>query len=411
MPIIPPTLNGLRCISVELTIPWRGAWFAECELDVLSVEAVATILATETPVVLIVGGRSLIGTIDVRESGVFGNRATATVVASRGGWENEAPAQHFAGVAISTAVYAATAAIVLEPPPLDPSPISFGTHYTRSKGPASRVFGDRDWFVQLETGIVVVSEWPPLPMNPEWVIADFDAADRRLMINADTVISPGTIFADPRFGTTTYVARDVVQTFDATGSHAEVWCSDRPVSRLQESLAGLVREFAQTHHLKTYKYRYVLGAANQMALQAITPGAPDIMPIEQWSGMSGITAMLAPATEIVVGFSGADPSQPHIVSFSNQGIPISISINASGGVTIGVPTSPVALSTGVQSQIAILQTEVAAIAAALVAVTAIPPLLPAHQTAAAAATTAVGVAAAALATAAPTAISTKLLSQ
>lgn len=73
-----------------------------------------------------------------------------------------------------------------------------------------------------------------------------------------------------------------------------------------------------------------------------------------------------------------------------------------GSITMGGPAAlPLAVGPQVVAALTALQIEIAAIAATLVAVSNIPPLLPAHASAAAAATAAVGVGAAAIAAAAP----------
>ncbi len=381
MPTIPQTLNGLRALSVRFWIPWRGAWLADVEVDADVVETIVTSLNVPSPGVLISGGKTLTCTIDPRYSGTFQNRAHARVVGGRGGWDTEVPAQDFvnpAGPLPSTVVYAATGALVLETV-ADPIPQIFDKRFPRSRGPASRVFRDRDWFVDPVTGITTVAQWPPAIPDPEWTIADFDIGQKRITILSDNLILPGTVIVDPRFNGQTFIARDVEQTFDANGGRAEVWVAEKPVSRLAEGLASLVRELAGTAALKMYRYRFVLPEPGGMlALQAITPGAPDLNPISQWTGLSGISASLvknatlAPATELVVGFTADDPPAPFIAAFSPLAKPLGLSLDAVTFINVGAATSPVALSIGVLQALAALKVEIDAIAAALVAAGSVP---------------------------------------
>ncbi len=136
-------------------------------------------------------------------------------------------------------------------------------------------------------------------------------------------------------------------------------------------MRSMVQELGGTAYLKTYKYRFVLPIGGKLALQAITKGAPDLNPIDQWTGLSGITASLAgqaalfPSTEIVVGFVGGDPTEPFLVAFAPLNKPLGITLDAVTFVNVGAPTSPAAKAIGVQAQITALQAEILAIVAAL----------------------------------------------
>ncbi len=416
------TFNGIKVTSCRLSFLWRGCWIADLELDVEDVKLAAPILAAKTPGLLLAGGSTLKCVIDPNASGVFADKAHARVVGGNGGWDKVVAAQHFqnpGAALVSTLVYAATAAAVLEPPPLDPIPQIFGEHYARVKGPASRVFGSRDWFVHPLTGIVSVTAWPPAIPDPEWTIIDFDISQKRITISGENIILPGTVIADVRFGTKTYIARDVEQVFDSHGSTATVWVSENESSRLSGTLESLIQEMSGSAALKTYKYRFVIPVGGKMALQGITPGAPDLNPIEQWTGISGIAAKLAgqtalaPATEIIVGFAGGDLAVPYIAAFSDLSKPLGLSLDAVTFVNVGTPLGPVALAAGVSAQVAALQIEIAAIVAALAAqagagawsaATAVSTMAPALAAAVTAATLA-------LATGAPLVPSKKLNSE
>ncbi len=417
-------LNGLRVLSAVLRFPKRGVWSAEVELDL---EAVALMPPDGTPALLAVGGVILTGT--VADGGTFGNRAHCRVMGGRNGWGTDVPAQHFAnpaGALISTLVYTATGLLVGEAV-LDPIPEVFGEHFVRTAGPASRVFGDKDWHVDPITGIAMVAPWLPLPFDPLGVISDYDIGNERFSLISDFLILPGTIIADPlRLGAKTFVAGDVEQTFDANGSHADVWTGEGDTGALQSAITAAVREFAGVQYLKTYRYRFVLPEGGKLALQAITPGAPDLNPVAQWTGLSGISASLAgnaalaPATEIVVGFVGGDPREPFLVAFSPLAKPLALTLDAVGLVNVGIPTSPVALGVGTAAAVTALQAEVLALTAWVAALSAALAANPVTYTPFAAAMTAPGGAvAAAIATIGVPAVaaaqalipSTKLFSQ
>lgn len=335
---LPPTLNGNRCVGIRFSVPWRGVWVAEVEIDSSLPETV--ILAG--PAILIVGGITMRGTIDPRGSGAFAGRVTARVVGGANGWDKEVTAQHFTipgGSIPSTLVTSATALEVGEIA-ADSIPVPLGENYVRSKGPASRVLGDRDWHVEPITGITIVGvPWVPIPLDPIANIVDFNASEGRATVVSESLILPGTILVDPRFGTATYTVRDVQQVFISGALSAECWISKNAVSPLQASLSNMIREFGRTAYLKIYRYRYALPVGTtKVALQAISPSAPDLNPIDQWTGLSGALDGLQPGTEVMVGFADGDPSYPFLVSFSPDAVPLTQSFTASASISMLAPT-------------------------------------------------------------------------
>ncbi len=407
------SLNGLSAIKVELNLLWRGIWTAEVELD-LDDPLLAPLSGAA---VLIVPGGTLTGTIDAAGSGTFLNRASVRVVGGAGGWDTAIAAQHFhnpAGALTSAVVYQATASAVGETV-VDASPRVLGVHSARLAGPASGIFSeDTQWYVHPLTGVTMVADWLPSIPDPNWVIGNFDIHQQRVSITSDSLIFPGTPITDSRFNGSAFVARDVQQTFSAEGSRAEVWVSESTSSRLQRLFSSLVAEAGHLAYLRTYRYRFVIagGSDGELALQAITPGAPDLNPLEQWGGTSGLhatllgVATLQPSSEIVVGF--CTPTDPYIVAYSPEGTPTVLSVDVSLALNVagGFPLSPVALAVPLLGAMAAtvamgaaIQTALAASSAALVAVCGIAPLLPAHATAAGAATSATATSATAIAAA------------
>jgi hypothetical protein len=230
-------------------------------------------------------------------------------------------------------VYTATATLVGEVV-LDPLPAVFNTDFVRSAGAASRVFEDRDWHVDPVSGVTTVSAWPPLPLDPDATIADFEIVELRATVLSETLIQPGTLLADERFGATTYIVRDVEQTFDASGSHASCLCSANAASRLQSAFTDAVRESVGLAFLKMYRYRFAVGVGGKLALQAVTAGAPDLRPIDQWVGAPGMSNTLAPGAEIVVGF--VSPREGVVLSYL-PGVPLTTSLAAATSLTLTAP--------------------------------------------------------------------------
>lgn len=327
------TVNGLTVLSFKILIPWRGVWVANLKLDIdnpaLLPSGKVTIILTDKTV--------LIGTVDPRSSGTFSSTSYIQVVGGGNGWDKAVPPQFFSkpdGNLTSNIIYNATSVLVNEQV-LDPTPVNYGVAYTRSGGAASRVFGDRDYYVNPQTGITTVSSWPSTTLPSDSVLSNWEPLQERGEIFSNNLILPGTVLTDDRLNGVSYTVRDVEQSFDSTGNNAVVWCSTNPVTRLQEALACAVREFAGTAYMKSYLYRFVLNVSGGLALQAITVGAPDLNPIQQWAGLSGLAAKLKPSTEMVVGFVGGDPTQPYIISYSPLAVPLEVDI--AGGANYLVP--------------------------------------------------------------------------
>lgn len=337
------TLNGLDIKSASIWIPWRGAWVADIEMGIDDAA-----LLPSGAVLLKIGDAVYQGTTDPRASGTFVSNATVRVVGGAGGWDKPVKPQHFhiaAGALTSTAVYTATAGLVGETV-VDAEPVAYGTDFVRSGGAAMRVFGDRDWHVDPTTGVTHAGAWAASSLGTNDTIADFDIASQRVTIAAGSLVLPGTVLTDSRFNGASYVVRDVQATFTKDGGTTVVWCCERPVSRLTETLASMVREFAGTAYLRHYRYRFVLGSPNALALQAITVGAPDLNPVKQWSGLSGALATLTPGTEIIVGF--VDPSTPYIAAFSSLATPLEIDL-AGGADYVALATKVDAIFNSLQS--------------------------------------------------------------
>lgn len=331
-------VNAFSAVSARLLTPWQGAWIADVDFDLAAVPVPPTGRVTLT-----VGTSGvLVGTIDDKASGRFGAKASARIVGGGNGWDKTVFPLHFhndAGV-LSTAVLSATAAQVGETV-VDVMPERLDVDYVRFAGPASRVLGDRDWYVNA-AGVTMVGPRVPVPAPPTVEIMTWEPATRRAELATDALVQPGMILVDTRFGTTTI--RDVEQTFGADGSRATAWCSaatDTPGSRFGKALANLVKEAAGVALLKTYRYRVVLQAGDgRVTLQAVKrkAGVPDSVLIPIWYGVPGISALLVPGSEVMVQFLGGDPSKPVVVGFDPA--------TQITSLMVGAGTSPVAKTAG-----------------------------------------------------------------
>lgn len=360
------TVNGFAANWTRLLIPWAGVWVADLDIDpgVLPTDALSAIFADGLPAIVTVSPdlpgtpKLLRGTVDGRFTGKFSNFFRARVVGGSGGWSKSVRPQHFnspAGVIPSALVYAATAAEVLELPPIEASPGTFPGNYVRFSGAASKVFGDKDWHLDLITGIAQVGGgWPSASLPDTAGLLDFKPETSLGILACDgQIITPGMSLTDDRLGTT-YTIRDVDQTFSGDGSTVLAWCGLNPVSRLAGAFKNAIAQFANVDTLKAYVYTVIVDAAGKLGLQSTNPRAPDLVNVTQWSGVGGCLAQLSPGTSVLMAFVGDSPA-PYVVAV-DQTPPLTITAFAPS-VMLGSPAGlPLATGAALIALVAALST-------------------------------------------------------
>lgn len=410
-------LNALQATSVRLFTPWKGVPFADVDLPLADVGGMPF-----GPCTMQLGDTGAYrGMIDPRNTGEFATTGKARVLVGGGGWHKPVPAQHFHGVVLSTAVYNATGAIVGEVV-ADLLPRPLGVDFVRMQGRASSVLDGVDWYVRPD-GTTVVGPRLPLPLDPNATIVSWDPLTNIAEIDSNDPIQPGTLLVDPLRFPTTLTVRDVEQVWTASGARATCWCGDAPTRGIGKALGAFVD--ARLALLKKYQYRVVVEdpVLETLVLQAVDPlaGAPNMIPLSMWPGMSGVSAQLTPGSMVLVEFIAGDRTLPVVTSFAN-GKPIILELDASTLVKIGLGTlGPVAMAPGVLAMIAALQIEIAAIQGVLTTISVPGSIFlntamadnsgAAFQSATAVGATAVTACVEALAAAAPEAQSLKLVSE
>lgn len=360
------SLNGVSVTSLRLTSPWSGAWAADVELDLGDRPT-----APSGPATLLIDTTPLVGTIDPGKSGTFGPRARARVVGGARGWEQTvSPMQYHndAGV-LSTAVLATTAAEVGERI-LEVAPRRLGIDFVRRAGPAARVLDGFTWYLN-NAGVTVVGPRIPTPATPALEIIDWDPRQRVATIATTGIVSPGTILADPKFGTAKI--RDVEQTWGNGGSRARAWTigvDETPGpgggGELLALVGAIARDAVGAPFLATV--RYIVGAQlpdGRFVLAPASPkrGLPPLKAISLAPAIPGMSVMVPPGTVAHVVFVDGDRNVPVVVGFEKGSTPLSVKIDSTL-VHVGTGTAPsagpVALAAPTLTALNALKTAVAA---------------------------------------------------
>jgi hypothetical protein len=336
----------LRVTSARLLHFYQGAWSVDAELEP---ESLAVNGLPSGKVTLSLGGVSMVGTVDPRSSGTFGPTGKVRVVAGGGGWDQAVPAQDFTndGGITSTLVYQQTASLVRETVN-DLAPATLGSKWERIGGPASRVFRDAPWWLDLAGVTQVGAPRPAATADGSLVIHEWDPTRQRIVFSCDTLLLPNTQLTDARFNGANPVIYDVEQTFDANGSIGWGWATVSACSQLVADLKSATLEWTRAAYRTLYRYRLVQNQGSRYALQAVSKGlgVPDLIPVVPWSGLAGLSTQLANAQEVLVGFENADPGLPRIVAYSLAGTPLSSTLDATASVKIGPSAASVAIAGG-----------------------------------------------------------------
>lgn len=357
------SLNGIRAGSVRLVTPELGVWAADVDLDLGELPDLPT-----GPAALVIDKAALVGTIDPAQSGRFGPRARARVVAGGAGWEKPVSAKsyHNDGDVLSAVVLSTTAAEVGERV-IEAVPSRLGKDYTRAAGPASSVLAGRPWYVDA-VGVTIVGPRIPKPATPTMQVLEWNAQTKVATIACEEIVSPGTILTDPRFGTAR--VRHVEQTWGESGARALAWTvpMDAPAStvagtEIVDAIRAIARDATGPAFRVRAKYRVLSQLADgRFLLQVVDKartGLPDLKAIPLAPAVPGMTVKVPPGSIAHVAFVDGNRTLPVVVGFES-GTPIEIAF--------GPLAAPVALAAPVT-------TALAAVAAALAAMGKVLPVL------------------------------------
>lgn len=186
------SLNGARAASARVMVPEVGIWAAEVDFDERQELAGAA--------VLVVGGTTLVGTIDPDESGSYLTRSRVRVIGGKLGWRRRIAARHYhndAGVKVSTIAIGVAAEVGETVAGADERRV--GVDFVRTEGPARHVI-DRlfpGWWVDF-AGVTQLQTREQSELTGAVEILEFNPSKRVATLNVDDLagVRVGAVLRD-----------------------------------------------------------------------------------------------------------------------------------------------------------------------------------------------------------------------
>lgn len=318
----PITCGGVDCSLVTLSVPSVGPWFADCTL-------ISSDIAPAGTVQLVIGDVTLTGTVEPAHSGNFGERRVVRVVAGGGGWGKQIAARAYSNDAGVKAQRIASDAADMAGERLAATITgSFGAHYVRDAGTASRALEEVaqgvPWWVDF-AGLTQVGKRFAVPAGSGARVLDYEPGRQEVTLAIDSLndVPIGAQLNDgdaARWeGTLTVAAIEVKIT--AASLRVSAWCGAGG-DLLVDTMRQLVARVMPQGLFGSYRYRVVQMNGDRVDLQAVKKGSlPDLVTVDMWPGVSGTHAKLAAGTHCVVVFLDGDRNDPIITNFVGRAGP------------------------------------------------------------------------------------------
>lgn len=333
------TINGQRCLSVRVFVPYVGPWFADVAID-----GAAGLTGRVT---IAYGALSLVGTVDATHDGSKSDQQITRVIGGAGGWSRSLVAKAYANDSGVKALLVAQDAAREAGETLGtvaPTVPLVGVAYVRQSGSAARALEDAvgatPWWVDYD-GVTQVSTRTTSPATTgTYEVIDFDPRTRMVEIAADdmTQVVIGSVLTDRLDAPQT--VRGLEMRIDDETARMFAWCGTGR-ERVGELMRAIVRRSTDDRLFGKYRYRVVSMQSDRTSLQAVNRalGLPDIQPVSMWPGLAGAHAVLTPGAEVFVEFEEGSRAKPILTGWVGKGgpghVPVSISINATTEITLG----------------------------------------------------------------------------
>jgi hypothetical protein len=349
------TVNGITASAMTWLAPWNGVWSADVVITGDVVPSGRVVIATTE-------GVALVGSVDPKHSGAFGEKRVVRVLGGGAGWGKLVRPQHYhSDVGVPLSVVATTTAAEVGEIVTVLSPSVVGTDYVRVRDddvPASQIFEGAgvDWWVGLD-GVTKVGVRLPVAPHPSLQVLDWDPSTNTMSFSCDLLVEPGTVIADGRFGTR--IVREVEAVVSGGSVTGTLWVADSQpepgasVSELVDSISAIANASTRAKYSRFYEYRVIAMAGDRVQLQSVSKaadGVPDILPVSVWAGSSGYRAKLRPGSRVLAGFRGGDASKPFVAFYEppegDGWRPVELEVDAVAKLTLGEQALAVQIGAG-----------------------------------------------------------------
>ncbi len=198
------SVNGLAVISGTISLPVKGAWVADLEVD-----SDDTLPLGQRAVTIDLGDQDLIGTVAVDRQGVYAGKLTVRIVGGGHGLSKVLAARKYRGVPASIPL----ADILAETGELLASGVTLTLpllHWARPRGPASSALehllatAGASWRIQPDGKLWVGTDtYPTTTATPE-VIEERHGGNWRLLSPDAGNLLPGTTLLGKQLATVVY---------------------------------------------------------------------------------------------------------------------------------------------------------------------------------------------------------------
>jgi len=320
------TCGGQPIERATIHIPYQGPWFA----DVSWLDDAPQV--PDGKITLVVGSVSFVGTIDPNQSGVFGDKRSARIVAGANGWSRSIKERGYsndAGVKASTVATDAANAAKETIGSFAGAVTHLGAHYDREFGPASRVIEDAargaSWWVDY-AGITHVGTRPNVPAPGSYTLLSYDPRSNLAVLSVDSVdaVTIGSALVDAQRLPTPVTVRQMEISIAPTSLRLRVWCGVKGESFFTQAMRSLVGRLTDQRLTGKFRYRVVQQNGTAVDLQWVKRSTaltvpPDMLRVPMAPGISGAHAKLTNGCIVYVEFVDGMRDDPIITAFEGRG--------------------------------------------------------------------------------------------
>ena|GEM_PF-1274588 len=320
------TCGGRPIERASIHIPYQGPWFADVSwLD--SAPEVA-----DGPVKLVIGSVTFIGTIDPNQSGTFGEKRSARIVAGANGWQKSIGARGYAndaGIKASTVAGDAASAVKETLGSFAGTADRLGAHYTRESGSASRTLEDAargaSWWVDY-SGITHVGTRPNVPAPGAYTLLSYDPRSNVAVLSVDSIdaVTIGSALVDAQRLSTPVTVRQMEIAIAPSSLRVRVWCGVKGESFLTQTMRSIVGRLTDQRLTGKFRYRVVAQNGTAVDLQWVKRTTsltvpPDMLRVQMAPGIAGAHATLTNGAIVYVEFIDGMRDDPLITGFEGRG--------------------------------------------------------------------------------------------